>query len=101
MLYKVDTEKMLNLCRVIAHCRNTTIMPPADIIISVTGTSCPIPIIELAKASKEAQPGQIIQITGDDPIFDIGIRDFCEAQGFELVELRQGNDHQYTAFIKC
>ena len=76
-------------------------MSPADIVISVVGQSCPLPLIELAKAVKRIQPGQIIQVTGDDPIFDIGVRDFCVAQGFELIELRQDSTRQFTAFIQC
>lgn len=76
-------------------------MPPPDMVISVLGKSCPVPLIELAKAVKQIQPGQIIEVTGDDPIFDIGVKDFCEAQGFELLELRKDTTRQYTAFIKC
>jgi tRNA 2-thiouridine synthesizing protein A len=70
-------------------------------IISVVGQCCPLPIIELAKAVKEIQPGEIIQVTGDDPIFDIGIHDFCEAQGFELLEIKKDTERQFTALIKC
>jgi len=76
-------------------------MTPPDKIISVLGQSCPMPIIELAKAIKQVKPGQIIQLTGDDPIFDIGVRDFCEAQNLELLELRKDSARQFTAFIRC
>lgn len=54
-------------------------MSNPDKILSVIGKSCPIPIIKLAQAVKQIQPGEIIQITGDDPIFDISIRDFCKS----------------------
>ena len=76
-------------------------MSPPDKIISVMGQCCPLPLIELAKAVKQIEAGQIIQVTGDDPIFDIGVRDFCEAQGYELLELRKDSEKQFTAFIKC
>ena len=76
-------------------------MNPPNKIINVTGKSCPVPLIELAKAAKNIQPGSIIQVTGDDPIFDIGVHDFCDAQGYELIEMRNDYGRQYTAFIKC
>ena len=76
-------------------------MSPPDKVINVMGQCCPLPLIELAKAAKQIESGQIIQITGDDPVFDIGVRDFCDAQGFELIELRKDSERKFTAFIKC
>ena len=54
-------------------------MHAPDKTVTVTGQCCPLPLIELAKAMKEMQSGQVLQITGDDPIFEIGVRDYCEA----------------------
>ncbi|MCW8900478.1 MAG: sulfurtransferase TusA family protein [Gammaproteobacteria bacterium] len=76
-------------------------MRPPDKILSVIGKSCPLPLIELAKAVQGVAPGQIIQVTGDDPIFDIGVKDFCEAKGFELLELKKDEGKKFIALIKC
>ena len=94
MLYRLDPH--LN-----ARLFSGAFMNTPNKIINVIGHSCPIPIIEIAKAVKDINPGEIIQVTGDDPIFDIGIRDFCEAQGFELIELKKDSERQFTALIKC
>lgn len=76
-------------------------MNQPDKIINVMGQCCPMPIIELAKAVREIKSGQIIQISGDDPIFDIGIKDFCTVQGYQLLELKKQSDKKFTALIKC
>ena len=76
-------------------------MSAPDKVLSVIGKSCPLPLIELGKAVLDIKPGQIIQVTGDDPIFDIGVKDFCKAKGFELLELKKEEGNQFTALIKC
>ena len=55
--------------------------------INVVGTCCPMPLIELAEAMKELSVGQYIQITGNDPIFERGMRDYCEARGHNIISV--------------
>lgn len=76
-------------------------MSDPDKTISVTGQCCPLPLIALGKAVKEMEPGKILQVTGDDPIFEIGVRDFCTAQNLELLEMKQETERKFTALIKC
>ena len=59
-----------------------------DKTLDVVDTCCPMPLIELAAAMKEMMPGQLIQITGNDPIFERGLRDYCQARGHTIVETR-------------
>ena len=61
-------------------------MPNPQASICVSGQSCPMPLIELAKAAKKMQPGEVLKITGDDPIFEVSVRDFCR-----LGEFNQGH----------
>jgi TusA-related sulfurtransferase len=55
--------------------------------IDVTGDCCPLPLIHLAEAVREMESGGVLRITGDDPIFTDGVKDFCQAQGHEIVEV--------------
>jgi tRNA 2-thiouridine synthesizing protein A len=68
--------------------------------IDVTGTSCPVPLIQVAKAAGDMSPGQVLKIIGDDPIFEKSIRDFCEAQGLEVLELIKEHSRKIAILIK-
>lgn len=69
--------------------------------ISVTGQCCPLPLIELAKATKKMQPGQILKVTGDDPIFEVSVRDFCKAQHLEIISVENSWENQVSILIQC
>ncbi len=62
----------------------------ADKEINTQGLSCPVPLVHLARAIRTMQAGEVIQVTGDDPIFETGIRDFCEGNGYELLTTEYG-----------
>ena len=73
--------------------------------IDVRGSSCPMPLVQLAKAVGGLEESESIEIIGDDPIFELGIREFCEARGFVVersevngrevrLELRPGRDER-------
>lgn len=53
--------------------------------INVVGQACPMPLIALAKEVRNLQPGQIVRITGNDPIFEESIVEFCR-EGCHLVQ---------------
>ena len=76
-------------------------MHAPDKTVTVTGQCCPLPLIELAKAMKEMQSGQVLQITGDDPIFEMGVRDYCKANGFTIIEIKMDSRRQRTLLIMC
>ena len=38
----------------------------AEIHVDVRGETCPVPLVEMRKAVKKAQPGDVIAITGDN-----------------------------------
>lgn len=69
--------------------------------ISVTGQCCPLPLIELAKAAKKMQPGEVLKIIGDDPIFEVSVRDFCQAQKLEILSVVNEASHQVSILIRC
>ena len=60
--------------------------------IDSRGMKCPRPVIELAKARRQADPGAIIVIQADDLAFESDVRAWCETTGNVLVDLsRQGD----------
>jgi TusA-related sulfurtransferase len=54
--------------------------------INVVGKACPIPLITLAKAVPGMQKGQVVRITGNDPIFEPSVIDFCQERGHTIME---------------
>jgi tRNA 2-thiouridine synthesizing protein A len=58
----------------------------ADRTIDVVGKSCPIPLIALAKEVRSLRAGQTVRITGNDPIFEESIVEFCRTGSHELLE---------------
>jgi tRNA 2-thiouridine synthesizing protein A len=58
------------------------------VTLDVRGSCCPMPLIRLAKAVKGLEPGVTVEIIGDDPIFELGIREFCAARGYSVESTR-------------
>lgn len=57
--------------------------------VDVRGSCCPMPLIRLAKTIEELEPGSTIEIVGDDPIFELGVREFCAARGLSVETRRK------------
>ncbi|NOY82661.1 MAG: SirA family protein [Kiritimatiellaeota bacterium] len=56
--------------------------------IDARGMRCPRPIIELAKARRNARPGDRILITADDLAFESDVKAWCDTTANRLVEIR-------------
>lgn len=67
--------------------------------IDVCGVCCPMPLIKVRKAVNGMQAGQILQVTGDDPIFEESVRDLCNESGYQIV-LAEHNGRRVTLHIK-
>lgn len=68
--------------------------------ISVVGTSCPVPLIKLSQAVKELQAGDAFKIIGDDPIFERGVREFCEVNEYVISHVANKEDGSIEITIK-
>ncbi len=55
--------------------------------LDVTGLFCPLPILFAARDMRKLQPGDLLEVIGDDP----GIREdmpvWCERAGHRLLEM--------------
>ena len=54
--------------------------------INVTGKACPMPLIALAREVRNLVKGQTVRITGNDPIFEESVIEFCREGGHEILE---------------
>jgi len=59
---------------------------PVDKDLDVVGKACPIPLITVAREVRTMKKGQLLRITGNDPIFEATILDFCREGGHEVRE---------------
>ena len=54
--------------------------------INVIGKACPMPLIALAREVRSLAKGQTVRITGNDPIFEESIVEFCREGSHEVLE---------------
>lgn len=71
-----------------------------DLRVDVSGTCCPMPLIELTKAIKTLQPGQTLEIVGNDPIFESAVHNFCQTNGHRVLNVTAHPGHQVSIVIQ-
>jgi TusA-related sulfurtransferase len=74
-------------------------LPQADVTVDTSGRFCPVPILEVAKAVKTLQPGQVVQVVATDPGVEADLPAWCKATRNALVALvRDGRS--YRIFVR-
>ena len=58
-------------------------MPKPDLVIDCLGRPCPVPVIELARALRNARPGLLVEVVSDDPAALVDVPAFCRMRGHE------------------
>ena len=71
-----------------------------DARVEVLGVCCPLPLIQLAKAVTGMKPGQTIEITGNDPIFEAAVRDYCQSNGHAVLEVMPGEQRSVSILLR-
>ena len=73
---------------------DTIATPPVTRIVDARGSFCPGPLMELIRAIRESQPGQVIAVYSSDSGSKTDIPKWVENAGHRLVELerRDGYD---------
>lgn len=75
-------------------------MPPPPHRLDVTGLLCPLPILLAAKEMRKLQPGDLLEVLGDDP----GIREdmpvWCERAGHRLVEMVEEEEGRIRSLVE-
>jgi tRNA 2-thiouridine synthesizing protein A len=72
----------------------------ADMKLDVSGTCCPVPIIQLAKTAQQMMSGQTLEVIGNDPLFQSSVHDFCLARGHALLSEATGVDRSVTMILR-
>jgi TusA-related sulfurtransferase len=62
-------------------------LPQPDLSVDTCGKFCPVPILEVAKAIKTVQQGQVVEILATDPGVESDMPAWCKATRHELVSL--------------
>jgi tRNA 2-thiouridine synthesizing protein A len=75
----------------------------SDVIIvkslDLKGLLCPMPVVKIAKAIKEVQPGEIIEAFATDPGVMADIPAWCRTTGNELITLEK-QDKQFHFVVR-
>jgi tRNA 2-thiouridine synthesizing protein A len=70
--------------------------PRADVVVDATGLVCPMPIVNLAKAIRQARIGQLVEVTATDPGILADAPAWAKATGHEIVgQLSEGDSHSF------
>ncbi len=70
-----------------------------DVVHDVTGTYCPVPIVETAKKIREMEIGQVLELIADDPGVVEDIPAWCKSTGQEFLGMYE-EDEEYHLFVK-
>lgn len=61
----------------------------AELKVDVKGETCPVPLVEMRKAVRNASPGEIIEVTGTHPASKKEIPMAVEALGLEILDITE------------
>ncbi len=70
--------------------------------IDARGRSCPMPIVELARAAKQCAAGEHLEILATDPAFPEDVKAWCRKMSYQLVSLDGAGDSaasEYRAVV--
>ena len=61
----------------------------AEIKVDCIGETCPVPLVEMRKALRKAETGDIVEIVGNHPSSKKEIPMAVKALGLELLEVKE------------
>lgn len=56
-------------------------LPEPDLVLDCLGRPCPVPVIELARALRNAEGGLVVEVVSDDPAALVDVPAFCLMRG--------------------
>jgi len=75
-------------------------MGKSDVELDVTGVCCPMPIIRITQVIQGMGAGQSLTVSGNDPMFESSVRDYCRSNGHQLIAVENGTDRRVTMTIR-
>ncbi len=70
-----------------------------DVVHDVTGTYCPIPVVETAEQIRRMEIGQVLELVADDPGVVEDIPAWCRSTGQEFLGMYE-EDGEFHLFVK-
>lgn len=67
--------------------------------LNLLGLKCPMPVVRLGQAVKQAKVGEQITVLADDAPFPTDLRAWCKRTGNKLVSLDESDPKRYVAVI--
>ena len=68
--------------------------------VDARGQSCPGPLVSLAKALKEAEPGDLLELLATDPGSKSDVPSWATISGNDLIEAEELADASYRYVIR-
>jgi TusA-related sulfurtransferase len=68
-------------------------MPTIDEQLDVRGYCCPLPLIRIRKVMDRLTRGQVLQVLGDDPIFEESVRDLSNEMRYTVLNVNRVEQH--------
>lgn len=56
-----------------------------DQVLDCLGRPCPVPVIELARALRDAPTGWVVEVLSDDPAARVDVPAFCRMRGHDYL----------------
>ena len=66
----------------------------ADFQLNCEGMNCPMPIVELTKAARSLEAGNVIEVTATDLAFKPDLEAWARRMGHTIVEFDEGEEVQ-------
>jgi TusA-related sulfurtransferase len=61
----------------------------AEILVDCLGETCPVPLVEMRKALRKAETGDIVEVQGNHPSSKVEIPMAVKALGLELLGVEE------------
>lgn len=62
-------------------------MSVADLKLDCVGLFCPMPVLKTREAMRQLKPGQVLEMTSDDPASEADMKSWTSRTGNELMEI--------------
>ena len=73
--------------------------PSPEVRVDTSGSYCPVPILELAKACRGLPTGTVVELWATDPGVQADLPAWCEATGNALLSIEQAGE-RYVARVQ-
>ena len=60
-----------------------------EVRLDTSGSYCPVPILEIAKACRGLPPGAVVELWATDPGVQADLPAWCEATGHALIRMER------------